>query len=56
MDELRTLFLFESLDDEQLAWLPQRGVVEDVPAGRDVYAEGEPADVLLHPARRARWR
>ena len=26
-DELRTLFLFESLDDEQLSWLAERSWV-----------------------------
>ena len=26
-DELRTLFLFESLDDDHLAWLAERGEV-----------------------------
>ncbi len=34
MDELRTLFLFESLNDDQLAWLSDHGVAEDVPAAR----------------------
>ncbi|HZN77253.1 MAG TPA: ATP-binding protein [Micromonosporaceae bacterium] len=41
-DELRTLFLFEALDDEQLAWLAEHGWVEEHPAGL-IYAEGEPA-------------
>src|ERR1700733_2195704 len=41
-DELRTLFLFEKLTDDQADWLSQRGRVEDVPAG-PVYAEGDPA-------------
>src|SRR5262249_30063258 len=41
-DELRTLFLFEKLTDDQLDWLCQRGRVEVVPAG-PVYAEGDPA-------------
>jgi signal transduction histidine kinase len=40
--ELRTLFLFEKLTDEQLAWLCSRGHVERMNAG-PVYAEGEPA-------------
>jgi len=43
VDELRTLFLFERLTDDQLAWLQDRGAVEEVPAGADVYVEGEPA-------------
>jgi len=42
VDELRTLFLFEKLTDEQLQWLCERGHVELVPAGT-VYAEGDPA-------------
>ncbi|MBO0827020.1 MAG: cyclic nucleotide-binding domain-containing protein [Streptosporangiales bacterium] len=42
VDELRTLFLFEKLSDEQLAWLCQRGHVETHEPGV-VVAEGEPA-------------
>ena len=41
-DELRRLFLFEKLSDDQLGWLCQHGRVEVVEAGR-VYGEGEPA-------------
>ncbi|MYV56013.1 cyclic nucleotide-binding domain-containing protein, partial [Streptomyces sp. SID3212] len=41
--ELRTLFLFEALDDEQLAWLSERGRVERRDGGTAVYKEGEPA-------------
>jgi signal transduction histidine kinase len=41
-DELRTLFLFEKLSDEQLKWLCGHGRVESIPPG-PVYAEGEPA-------------
>jgi signal transduction histidine kinase len=44
-DELSTLFLFEKLSTEQLAWLCQEGEVIAVPAG-PVYAEGEPAERL----------
>lgn len=40
--ELRTLFLFEALDDEQLAWLAEHGRVEHHPAGI-VYTEGDDA-------------
>ena len=40
--ELRSLFLFEKLDDEQLAWLCREGRVELFPPG-PVYAEGDPA-------------
>ncbi|HYB49053.1 MAG TPA: ATP-binding protein [Streptosporangiaceae bacterium] len=42
VDELRTLFLFEKLSDDQLQWLCERGHVELIPAG-PVYAEGEEA-------------
>ncbi|HJZ26274.1 MAG TPA: cyclic nucleotide-binding domain-containing protein, partial [Streptosporangiaceae bacterium] len=41
-DELRALFLFEKLTDDQLDWLCQRGRVEVLPAG-PVYTEGDPA-------------
>jgi signal transduction histidine kinase len=41
-DELRTLFLFEKLTDEQLAWLCQHGHVEAIEPG-PLYAEGDPA-------------
>jgi signal transduction histidine kinase len=40
--ELRTLFLFEHLNDEQLAWLCAEGRVLNAEAG-PVYIEGEPA-------------
>jgi signal transduction histidine kinase len=40
--ELRTLFLFEKLTDDQLQWLCERGHVELIPTG-PVYAEGSPA-------------
>jgi signal transduction histidine kinase len=42
VDELRTLFLFEKLTDEQLQWLCERGHVELLEPGT-VYAEGAPA-------------
>jgi signal transduction histidine kinase len=41
-DELRTLFLFEKLNDEQLAWLCAEGHVIEAQPGL-VFAEGEPA-------------
>jgi signal transduction histidine kinase len=50
--ELRTLFLFEKLDDGQLDWLCREGSVELVEPGW-VYREGEPATcfyVLLEGA------
>ena len=43
VDELRTLFLFEKLSEDQLQWLCERGHVELIPPG-PVYAEGAPAD------------
>ena len=43
IDELRTLFLFEKLTDDQLRWLCERGHVEVLPVG-PVFAEGAPAD------------
>ncbi|WP_431934962.1 ATP-binding protein [Micromonospora sp. RP3T] len=42
-DELRGLFLFESLTPEQLAHLAEHGRVERRRAGEAVYVEGEPA-------------
>ena len=42
VDELRTLFLFEKLTDDQLQWLCERGHVELIEPGL-VYAEGTPA-------------
>jgi signal transduction histidine kinase len=46
-DELRTLFLFESLDDEQLRWLAERSWVTQVPAGATVFDEGDPAELMM---------
>ncbi len=43
--ELRTLFLFEKLTDDQLAWLCEQGRVELAEPG-PVYTEGEPAKSL----------
>jgi signal transduction histidine kinase len=42
IDELRALFLFEKLADDQLDWLCRKGHVELFPAG-PVFAEGAPA-------------
>ena len=44
-DELRKLFLFEKLTDDQLAWLCSHGHVEQVEPG-PLYTEGEPAESL----------
>jgi signal transduction histidine kinase len=43
-DELRTLFLFEKLSDEQLAFLADKGCTMHAPAGGVVVREGDPAD------------
>ncbi len=42
MDELRSLFLFEKLTDDQLTWLCERGAVEHWEPGM-VFREGDPA-------------
>ena len=42
VDELRSLFLFEKLNQEQLNWLCENGTVEAFEAGQ-VYAEGDAA-------------
>jgi signal transduction histidine kinase len=42
--ELKTLFLFEKLTDEQLEWLAAKGTTQEFPAGGTVFAEGEPAE------------
>jgi signal transduction histidine kinase len=42
-DDLRRLFLFEKLSDEQLDWLLEHGEVVTRRAGETVTAEGEPA-------------
>jgi signal transduction histidine kinase len=41
-EELRRLFLFESLDDEKLRWLSQQGSVQRYPPGI-IHTEGEAA-------------
>jgi signal transduction histidine kinase len=45
--ELRTLFLFEKLDDDQLAWLSDNGYCETRPGGQPIYTEGDPATCLF---------
>jgi signal transduction histidine kinase len=42
IDDLRSLFLFEKLTDDQLTWLCERGHVELIQPG-PVYSEGSPA-------------
>ena len=46
-EELRQLFLFEALDEEQLTWVAENGDVVDSPAGTDVSVEGEPAECFF---------
>jgi signal transduction histidine kinase len=46
-DELRTLFLFEHLNDDQLVWLAERGRVVEYAAGTTVHAEGAPASCFF---------
>ncbi|HEY6682260.1 MAG TPA: ATP-binding protein [Propionibacteriaceae bacterium] len=45
--ELRTLFLFEKLDDDQLAWLSDKGYCQAWSGGQSVYNEGDPATCLF---------
>ncbi len=50
-DVLRTLFLFESLDTDQLDWLAAHGSTGTETAGATLFAEGDPAScfyVLLN--------
>src|SRR4051794_3301030 len=42
--ELRSLFLFEKLTDEQLTWIAEHGCAQHAVAGQLVLAEGAPAD------------
>jgi signal transduction histidine kinase len=47
VDELRTLFLFEALNDEQLTFLSERSERRTYDADAWVVREGEPADFLI---------
>jgi signal transduction histidine kinase len=47
LDELRGLFLFEDLSDDQLAWVADNGDIVDCPAGAEVSVEGEPAECFF---------
>lgn len=44
--ELRSLFLFEALSDEQLTWIAERAEVRAFDTGTAVFREGEPAEAL----------
>jgi len=46
-DELRTLFLFEELNEDHLGWLADHGRVVEYPAGATIHAEGAPASCFL---------
>jgi signal transduction histidine kinase len=46
-EELRTLFLFEHLSNDQLVWLSERGRVVEYPAGGTIHAEGSPASCFF---------
>ncbi|MDT7675792.1 MAG: hypothetical protein QOD82_3694, partial [Pseudonocardiales bacterium] len=42
-EQLRGLFLFTDLTDEQLDWVDSNGDVVEFAADTEVFAEGEPA-------------
>ena len=46
-DELRTLILFEKLEDDQLEWLAAHGRIVEYPAGATIHVEGAPASCFL---------
>jgi CRP-like cAMP-binding protein len=46
-DELRSLFLFDALTDEQLDWLAARGERRTYDASVVVYREGDPSIELF---------
>jgi len=46
-DQLKDLFLFESLDDEQLAWIAERAWVAQVPSQTVLLDEGAPAELVI---------
>jgi signal transduction histidine kinase len=46
-DQLKTLFLFESLDDDKLAWLAERAWVADAKAEDTLLEEGAPAELVI---------
>ena len=46
-DELRGLFLFEHLDDDQLRWVCEHSDVIDVAAGEELCTEGDPAECFF---------
>jgi signal transduction histidine kinase len=46
-NDLRTLFLFEKLNDDQLTWLAERGRIVEYAEGATIHAEGAPASCFL---------
>ena len=46
-EQLKSLFLFEALNDEQRSWIAERGWVERHEAGTVVLAEGESARLFI---------
>jgi signal transduction histidine kinase len=46
LDELRTLFLFESLREEDLQWIADRAEVRVFDGDAVVFAQGDPSDAL----------
>ena len=46
-EELRTLFLFEKLDDDQLRWLCEHGHVREFAANTTLYREGDPGECFF---------
>jgi signal transduction histidine kinase len=46
-EDLRTLFLFEDLSDDQRAWLAERGRIVEYPEGATIHAEGAPASCFF---------
>jgi signal transduction histidine kinase len=45
--DLRALFLFEKLDDQQLDWLASHGWVCEIESGGEVLSEGNDAEVFI---------
>ncbi len=46
-EQLKALFLFESLSDEQLRWLADQGDTVSYPAGTTIFTEGDPATTFF---------
>ncbi|MFD0748098.1 cyclic nucleotide-binding domain-containing protein [Phytohabitans flavus] len=46
-EELRKLFLFESLDEEKLQWVQDHSTIVEYEATSRVYSEGEPATCFV---------